>query len=76
MAPTKRHPPGAIRDAIVRFLRTKKDAQVDEILAGVKAEIGTVAASSVRSYLNLNVGVHFTRVDRGRYRLNRERSDG
>lgn len=66
----KRRPPGQVRDAIVEFLRSRDEASVKEIRAAVSTKLGgDVAASSVRSYLNLNTPVAFERTGRGRYRL-------
>ena len=63
--------PGAVRDAIRKYLRSRRgEAPVREIVAGVKADLGhSVAASSVRSYLRLNAGTLFERPRRGHYRL-------
>ncbi len=63
--------PGVIRDSIVDFLSvTGADASTDEILHAVRARLGEVPPSSVRSYLNLNTPHTFERTSRGRYRLN------
>lgn len=64
-----RNSPGTVRDSIVEFLRTTQVAPVAEIQRAVDAKLGGVAASSIRSYLNLNVGDLFERVGRGNYRL-------
>lgn len=64
-----RHAPGSIRDSIVEFLSTTDTASIQEIHYAVESRVGTVAASSVRSYLNLNVPDVFVRVGRGSYRL-------
>lgn len=62
--------PGHIRDSIVGFLSAlDRDASVAEINEAVKLALGPVSASSVRSYLNLNVPGVFERTARGRYRL-------
>lgn len=61
--------PGTVRDAIVKYLAVKDIASVSEIVEGVSKQIGTVSSSSVRSYLNLNVGTVFDRAGHGRYRL-------
>lgn len=64
------YPPGAIRDSIVDYLATLgSEATVAEIGQAVARQIGAVAASSVRSYLNINAPEIFERVGRGRYRL-------
>jgi len=64
-----RHAPGSVRDSIVEFLSTTESASINEIHEAVESKLGTVAASSVRSYLNLNVPDLFERVGRGSYRL-------
>jgi DNA modification methylase len=62
--------PGKIRDSIVDYLSALgAEASVTEIHHAVANQIGAVAASSVRSYLNLNTPDTFERTDRGRYRL-------
>lgn len=63
--------PGSIRDAITGYLtELNGDASISEIASAVSARLGVVPASSIRSYLNLNVPETFTRVRKGRYRLN------
>ncbi len=64
-----RHPPGSVRDSIVDFLSTTDAAPIHEIHQAVETRLGGVAASSVRSYLNLNVPDLFERAGRGMYRL-------
>jgi site-specific DNA-methyltransferase (adenine-specific) len=64
-----RHAPGSVRDSIVEFLSTTDSASINDIQQAVEARIGTVAPSSIRSYLNLNVPDLFERVGRGSYRL-------
>ncbi len=63
--------PGQVRDAIVDFLASRAEgATVGEIHTGVQMRCGgSVPASSVRSYLNLNASEVFYRVDKGFYRL-------
>ncbi len=62
--------PGAIRDSIVEFLQAMDgEASLADISEAVRLRLGTVSPSSVRSYLNLNVGDVFERTARGRYRL-------
>ncbi|WLH51224.1 DNA-methyltransferase [Pseudomonas tolaasii] len=61
--------PGCIRDSIFDFLSTTDSAPIKEIHKAVETRLGTVAQSSVRSYLNLNEPEVFERVERGRYRL-------
>ena len=62
--------PGSIRDSIHGYLQTiGGDASLDEISRAVIAQMGATSPSSVRSYLNLNVGKTFERTGRGRYRL-------
>ena len=64
--------PGSIRDAIVLYLASADgDASLAEISSAVTARFAGVSASSIRSYLNLNVPGTFARTARGRYRLNR-----
>jgi DNA modification methylase len=64
------HAPGAIRDVVVGYLAALAGAAtVAEIHAAVERKLGTVPASSVRSYLNLNTPGLFERTGRGRYRL-------
>lgn len=64
-----RHSPGTVRDSIVEYLRSTQVAPVAEIQRAVHSHLGEVAPSSIRSYLNLNVGDLFERVSRGHYRL-------
>ena len=62
--------PGSIRDSIYGYLQTiGGEASLDEISRAVTAQMGATSPSSVRSYLNLNVGKTFERTGRGRYRL-------
>lgn len=64
--------PGDIRDSIISCLSTfRGDASVGEIEEAVSIRLGAVSASSIRSYLNLNVPEVFERTARGRYRLRR-----
>lgn len=66
------HKPGSIRDAIIEYLRLHGgDASTTEIFAAVEKKVGTVAQSSVRSYLRLNTPDKFERTAHGRYKLNR-----
>lgn len=72
MATVEKNRPGQVRDAILKFLKRADDATVVQVRDAVTKALGRdVPASSVRSYLNLNVGVLFERVERGRYRLKR-----
>jgi site-specific DNA-methyltransferase (adenine-specific) len=65
-------PPGRIRDSIVGYLGAKgTDASLDEIHDAVRADLGLVAPSSVRSYLNLNTPQKFVRTGKGRYSISR-----
>jgi site-specific DNA-methyltransferase (adenine-specific) len=48
------------------------EASLEQITTAVSAQLGDVSASSVRSYLNLNVPVTFERTGRGRYRLKKK----
>ena len=62
--------PGSIRDSIYGYLQMiGGEASLDEISRAVIAQMGATSPSSVRSYLNLNVGKTFERTGRGRYRL-------
>src|SRR4029078_5861315 len=45
------------------------EASIEEISRAVVAQMGATSPSSVRSYLNNNVGKSFERTGRGRYRL-------
>lgn len=64
------HAPGTIRDAIVGYLSLLQgEASVSEISKAVSARVGNTSASSIRSYLNLNVPELFERTQRGHYRL-------
>lgn len=63
------HAPGLVRDAILTHLAVRASASVDEIHTHVITELGDVAASSVRSYLNLNTPGRFIRTEKGRYTL-------
>lgn len=67
----ERQAPGRIRDAITNFLRFRHGpATVQEIRDAVQNELGrSVSASSVRSYLRLNVDRAFERTSRGAYAL-------
>jgi DNA modification methylase len=66
--------PGTIRDAILVYLSEAagQEASVEEIIAAVAKQVGTVPSSSIRSYLNLNVPNRFERTGRGRYRLKKK----
>jgi DNA modification methylase len=65
--------PGSIRDAIIAYLsQHDAGASVAQISAAVEKRLGKVAASSVRSYLNLNVPEKFERTGRGSYRLKKK----
>jgi site-specific DNA-methyltransferase (adenine-specific) len=62
--------PGSIRDSICSYLQiVGGEATIDAITRAVAAQMGATSPSSVRSYLNLNVGKTFQRTGRGRYRL-------
>lgn len=68
--------PGTIRDSIVGYLGALgTDASVGEIERAVVGRLGDIASSSIRSYLNLNVGRAFERTGRGRYRLKNDASE-
>ena len=65
-------PPGRIRDSIIGYLGAIGcDASLDEIHDAVCADLGLVAPSSVRSYLNLNTPQKFIRTSKGRYSTSR-----
>ena len=65
--------PGEVRDAVLNALSTAPDgASLPHIQAAVEQQIGSVPASSVRSYLRLNTPGLFVRMDRAQYRLNLE----
>lgn len=62
--------PGQVRDAILAHLKKHGESSVADMCKSASATLGRkVPASSVRSYLNLNVGEVFERVGWGRYRL-------
>lgn len=66
--------PGTVRDAILSYLSVVADneASVGEIKTALASKLGIVSASSIRSYLNLNVPNTFERISRGRYRLKKK----
>jgi site-specific DNA-methyltransferase (adenine-specific) len=65
--------PGTIRDAIVAYLAEHESgATISQIRAALAERLGKVPASSVRSYLNLNVPDRFERTARGTYRLKKK----
>lgn len=66
-----RQAPGRVRDAITDFLKSRSDpATVQEIYDAVRRELGpSASASSVRSYLRLNLARTFERTSRGAYAL-------
>ena len=62
--------PGAIRDSILTYMEALGgDVSLQQITEAIGTQLGSVSHSSVRSYLNLNVGRVFERTGRGRYRL-------
>lgn len=62
--------PGEVRDAVVQILASyPRGASPAKIHREVCTRIGEVAASSVRSYLNLNTPGLFAKQDRGSYTL-------
>lgn len=62
--------PGSIRDSICSYLQMiGGESSLDEISRAVISQMGATSPSSVRSYLNLNVGKTFERTGRGRYKL-------
>ena len=66
---THRAAAGVVRDSIVAYLRAAQSASIAEIKQALAARIGDVAASSLRSYLNLNTPQLFERAARGHYKL-------
>jgi DNA modification methylase len=66
--------PGTVRDAILGYLSevTNNEASIGEIRAALTSKLGPIPASSIRSYLNLNVPATFERISRGRYRLKKK----
>ncbi len=66
--------PGTIRDAILAYLSevAAREASIQDVQAAVAKKLGNVPASSIRSYLNLNVPGQFERTGRGRYRLKKK----
>lgn len=75
---SRRRAPGQVRDAILRALDGKREgAKIQAILADVEAILnGPVAASSVRSYLQLGTAATpplFERLGYGVYRIARGR---
>ncbi len=65
-----RKKPGQVRDAILEVLDGRPDgATIKEIAHGVQAIVGSVAPSSIRSYLRLNTPQMFARMDRAQYVL-------
>lgn len=62
--------PGVIRDSILNYMEALDgEASLRQISQAVSLKLGPVKESSIRSYLNLNVGKLFERTGRGRYRL-------
>lgn len=62
--------PGKIRDAIISYMEALDgEASLKQISEAVSIKLGLVVQSSIRSYLNNNVGPVFERTRRGRYRL-------
>jgi DNA modification methylase len=66
---SQRAAPGVVGDSIVAYLRAARSASIAEIRQALAARIGDAAASSVRSYLNLNTPELFERAARGQYKL-------
>lgn len=61
---------GAIRDSIVTYMEALDgEASLRQIKEALTVKLGSVRDSSIRSYLNLNLGNLFERTGRGRYRL-------
>ncbi len=66
--------PGIVRDSIITYLTAAENASLAEIREAISAQLGNVvAASSIRSYLNLNTPDLFERTARGQYRLRASR---
>ncbi|MES2136379.1 MAG: DNA methyltransferase [Pseudomonadota bacterium] len=62
--------PGRIRDAIINYMEAVSgDASIKQISEAITVQLGPVPPSSIRSYLNKNVGQVFQRTAWGRYRL-------
>ncbi|MBV8685754.1 MAG: site-specific DNA-methyltransferase [Alphaproteobacteria bacterium] len=62
--------PGVIRDSILTYMEALDgEASLRQIREALTVRLGPVPDSSIRSYLNLNVGKRFERTARGRYRL-------
>lgn len=60
--------PGEVRDAILNVLETASaPLSASEIHRNVEARIGATSSSSIRSYLRLNAGEAFVKVERGKY---------
>jgi len=63
---------GAVRDSIISYLAAlDREATLEEINQAVSLSLGSVPASSIRSYLNLNVPTIFRRTARGRIHCGR-----
>lgn len=61
---------GTIRDSILNYMEALDgEASLRQISSAVSMRLGPVRESSIRSYLNNNVGELFVRTRRGRYRL-------
>lgn len=61
---------GVIRDSILTYMEALDgEASLRQIKEALTVKLGLVCESSIRSYLNLNVGSLFERTGRGRYRL-------
>lgn len=70
MTTANRRAPGEIRDAIIKVLSfTNQPMTLDEITRQVHLHLGSVALSSIRSYLRLNTPAKFHRTSRGKYLL-------
>jgi len=63
--------PGVVRDSILGYMQALDgEASLRQIREALTVKLGPlVRDSSIRSYLNLNVGRLFERTSRGRYRL-------
>jgi len=72
----ERRPPGQIRDAIFSaFATSGEPLHVSAIVHSARCRLGTVAASSVRSYLRLNTPGTFRKTGLGTYALRAPEAD-
>ena len=67
-------PPGQVRDALRAVMRESggRDVRVQEIIAAVEEKLGgSVAPSSVRSYLQIGSAGEWRRISKGVYRASK-----